>query len=256
MPFTTLKVGTKEVTFRQAVVRPNFLAPTVLVSDPWDYVEMWLKRERCGDALFYWQQARHFFSASIELPKMASPLASYYCFLNAAKTLLTVKRVAIRDGHGVTGKPTGKKAALSNESVKFQRGGVLSGLCTYLGEPAQDESYSIKDIFYNLPYIHRAYLLTFSSQPELFFPIARPRYVRKAGSTEAWFCAEITDTKLKNQHTINKFPGGFERDVGVKDKWVIRRTNRFSWRHGKGELEGNIERLVGYHKSTRSNIHS
>jgi len=255
VPFTPLKIGAKEVIFRKAIVRPNFPDPTVLVSDPWDYVEMWLKRQGNKDALFYWQQARHFFAASIGLPKMASPLASYYCFLNAAKTLLTVKGTALKDAHGVTGEPKGKKVALSNETVKFQRSGILSELCTYFGEPAQDESYSIKDIFYNLPYIHRAYMLTFSSQPELFFPIERPSYVRKAGSTEAWFYAEIADAKLRNQHTINKLPGGFERDLGVENNWVIRRTNRFSWRFGKAEFDGNVGRLAQYHRITRASIH-
>lgn len=254
MAFIPLKIGAQEVTFRKASVQPDFRAPTVLVSDPWDYVEMWLKRSGKKDVLFYWQQARHFFSASTGLPKTASPLTSYYCFLNAAKALLLQKGITFSEKHGVSGEPQGEKAVLANETVTFNQSGILAGLCNYFGEPAQNETYCLKDIFYNIPYIHRAYTLTFSSQPELFFPIERPCYVRKSSSSEAWFCAEIINTKFKNQHTINKLPEGFERDIGANDKWVIRRKNRFAWKQGKAEFKNNIERLTGYHQATRKNI--
>jgi hypothetical protein len=71
-----LRIGTKEVTIHKATVQPDFSAKTVLVSDAWDHVEMWLKRTGPRDALFYWQQARHFFGASVQLSETSSPLTS------------------------------------------------------------------------------------------------------------------------------------------------------------------------------------
>jgi len=253
--FIPLKIGAKEIEFHKAIVAPKFDALTVLVSDPWDFVEMQLKKSGKDDPLFYWQQARHFFNATIGLPKVASPLTSYYCFLNAAKALLVLKGIVSNtERHGVSGAPTGTRVALINETVRFHPSGTLSALCNYLGESTKEVSYSLKDIFYNLPYIHRAYRLTFGSQPELFFSIASPRYVRKARSAEAWFCAEIVDAKLTNERTINKLPKGFERDRGDEKKWIIRRKKRFVWKQGNAESESNIARLAEYHKQTRCNI--
>ena len=253
MTFVPLKMGTKELAFRKGTVAPSFGAPTVLVSDPWDYVELWIKREATKEALFFWQQARHFFGASLELPKTASPLTSYYCFLNASKALLAVKGIPVTEHHGVSGATQGEKVALANESVTFGKSGVLAGLCQYLGENT-GSTYTLKDIFYNLPYIHRAYTLTYGSQPELFFPVTNPRYVRKDGSSESWFCAEISDKKLQTEHTINKLPDGFERDMGLPKEWVIRRKKRFDWKRGKGERAANLARLRSYHQSTRADV--
>lgn len=39
------------------------------------------------------------------------------------------------------------------------------------------EFYTLKDILYNLEYIHRAYNLSYTNQPELFIPIKEPRLV-------------------------------------------------------------------------------
>lgn len=255
MASLVIRIGTRDVPFRKATVAPDFRSRTVLASDPWDYVEMWLKRRKFRDALFYWEQAHHFFSASVQLPNTASPLTTYYFMLNAVKALLTVRKVQFGGRHGVSGETRGRKTSLANEYVKYCSHGVLSALCGYLGESANDEEYTLKDIFYNLPYIHRAYNLTFSSQPELFFPIANPCYVRKTGSREAWFCAELADRRLQSEHTLGKLPSGFERDEGVKERWVVRRKNRFAWQPKNESLDKNLQRLIKYHCSTRGSVH-
>ena len=81
----------------------------------------------------YWQQSRSYYVASRSLPARSSPLTSYYCLLNAAKTLLTVKNVPFSDHHGVTGTfdPLSKRV-LSNEMIAFKGGGVLPALSRYL----------------------------------------------------------------------------------------------------------------------------
>jgi hypothetical protein len=254
MAFAPLRIGQKAVTVHKAHVAPDFGAKTVLVSDTWDYVEMWLKRHHKGDGLFYWQQARHFFGASVLLPKTSSPLTTYYCFLNAVKALLTVKGQVFKEVHGVGGERVGDRTSLANEIVKFQASGILSALCAYLGEPANGETASLKDLLYNLPYVHRAYALTYSSQQELFIPIAYPRFVKKDGSSEAWFCADITDPKFQNARTLKKLPSGYEREMGVTDCWMIRKKRRFDWKHGRAQAAGNITRLSEYHRKLRTDV--
>ena len=104
----------------------------MLARDAFQFAELWLKRE-CPKALPYWQQSRSYYVASRSLPARSSPLTSYYCLLNAAKTLLTVKNVPFSDHHGVTGTfdPLSKRV-LSNEMIAFKGGGVLPALSRYL----------------------------------------------------------------------------------------------------------------------------
>lgn len=220
---------------------------------------MWLTRRGKKKALFYWEQSAQFNQATWQLINTSSPLTSYYCFLNATKALLSARGISIVEHHGVSGQSGSQRASLSNEIVTFKGSGVLALLCSYLKEPAGGEQYTLKDILYNLVYIHRAYNLTFSSQPELFIPIVDPRFVKKPRSSEAWFCAEIADDRYANQHSINKLPRRFERDQSPdflsEGKFVIRRKTRFSWRHGRREQDGNLRRLTNYHRNIRKHVH-
>ncbi|WP_255654844.1 YaaC family protein [Caldibacillus sp. 210928-DFI.2.18] len=71
----------KNLTLYKAIKSPNFEGKTVLVNDPWEYVEMWLKRNNHNDeALFYWQQSRQFYEASTMLPLTSSPLTTSIVF--------------------------------------------------------------------------------------------------------------------------------------------------------------------------------
>jgi hypothetical protein len=160
----------KELRLHKAFKAPAWGKDTVLVTDTWDYVALWLKRKKKSDALFYWDQAKAFFEAARVLPKTSSPLTAYYCFLNATKCLLQVKGIPFDQRHGVSGWSKTGRVSLSKEIVKFQNKGVLSELCRYFGESVNKNTYSLKDIFYNLPFVHRAYHLTFVSEQELFIP--------------------------------------------------------------------------------------
>lgn len=256
MAFKTITYRGKPISVHKAIMHPDFNSKTVLVSDTWDYVAMWLKRNHKKEAAsFCWQQAKYFFIASAQLPKTSSPLTTYYCFLNAVKTLLLVRGLAIPDRHGVTGQANQRRASLSNEFVKFQSGGILAQLCEYLGEPTQNEQYTIKDILYNLPYIHRAYTLTYESSPELYTPVENCQFVKKVGSEESWFCAEVSDKRYANQHLINKLPADYEQDTGVTDRFIIRRHRRFNWTHGRENLMANLRRLSNYHRAVRKQLY-
>jgi len=258
MPAKQITLGNKPLAPQKAIVHPDFRNKTVLVEDAWGYVKMWLNRKGKEKAQFYWDQAGQFHQATLQLPNTSSPLTAYYCFLNAAKALLTVRGRTFSEHHGVTGESTSQRAHLSNELVKFQVGGVLAALCSYVGESANGEQYSLNDILYNLVYIHRAYTLTFSSRPELFTPVTAPTFLKKLGSPEAWFCAEIKDDRYANQHTINKLDPDYEQDQSpdlIEDnRFFIRKRSRFNWRHGKSQQAGNIDRLTNYHRKVRQHL--
>jgi hypothetical protein len=250
MAYRDIEFRGRPLTIQKAIVGPKFGGKTVLVSDTWDYMELWLKRNGPPRARFFWEQAQHFFEATKALPKESSPLPGYYCMLNATKALLLVKKISFSDHHGITGTTKGKKSSISNETVVFKGAGILAALCNFIGEGASGETYTLKDLLYNLVYIHRAFNLSIPSCPELFIPIRNPKIVRSNANGEAWFCAELHG-RHASLHTINKLPPGYEQDRGVLDRFVVRKKDRFQWKpHDKATLD----RYEQYHRKLRKHL--
>lgn len=251
MPATEITHNGKHLTLHKAVSSPHFNEKTVLVTSTWDYVDLWLKRARRHEARFYWSQARSFYEATQNLPKTSAPLTAYYCFLNATKAFLLTRGQQFGDQHGVSGYALAGPSALSNEKVKFKNGGILPALCQLLGEQVNQDIYSLKDILYNLPYIHRAYNLTIPSDPELFIPLSNPKIVKSDRTHEAWFSAQLSG-KYATQHTINKLPNGFERDMGYPNEYIIRCMRRFDWR--PRAKSASLARYKTYHHRLRQEV--
>jgi hypothetical protein len=252
MGFKTITYHRKQLHLHKCVVEPDFASRMVLTEDTCEYVEMCLRREHKQDGLFFWQQARNFFAISHSLPKVCSPLTSYYAFLNAAKALLTVKGVRFSERHSVSGNSDGRKTSLANEVVEFKNSGVLAGLCQYFREPTTSGEYTLKDILYNLPCIHRAYGITFKSQPNLFIPVEDCSFVRKEKSDESWFCARVADKRYANQMTLKTLPKCFEREDSQGNEFIIRFKKRFKWAHGG--KNGNLSSLSCYHRKIRRHL--
>lgn len=238
----------RPLTLHKAGVQPSFTSKTVLVTDTWDYVEMWLKRKRKTKALFHWKQARQFHAATVNLPKTSAALTAYYAFLNAAKVLLLLRNAPFAEAHGLAGRRAPGKVSLANERVVLQTAGIFPAFCRVLGYPHHAEkSHSLKAILYNLVYIHRAYNLTFRSQEELFIPIARPRFVRKQASKDAWFCFEL-EQRYAGKQTLTKLGKDYEHDAGVATPYTVRRRKRFSY-------DSKLSRVTDYHASIRKRCH-
>jgi len=246
-----LHIAGKTVRLHGSLIDPDFRTQRVLCSDPWDFVSLWLKREHQKDALFYWEQSQHFFNASKSLSELSSPLTSYYCFLNATKALLTAKKQKYTESHGVGGRSIPGHKSLSNEIVDFQGGGILPSLCAYLAEPDNaGKNFTLKDLFWQMPFIHRAFCLTYKSSTELFIPLENNCFMRKDDSKEAWFQAEINKRYI-NAHSAKVVKPGFEI-FEENGKYFIRRKRRFRW-SGR-EIENSISLFITYHKTIRRRI--
>lgn len=248
-----LKVGQRRVWMHKGVIAPDFGALHVLSNDPWQYVELYLKRAKSYEALSCWQQARRFSEASDLLAPEAAPLTIYYAFLNASKALLKYKKVAHKDNHGVAGeRPQNARASLANEIVQFKNGGVLPALCNYFNEAAIAEEFTLRDILWNIPFIHRAFCLSFKASQELFIPLENARYLRNDASREAWFEAEIVP-RYSDKRTLKNIPSSFEtRHEG--QKVFVRRKRNFNWHFGRtnaAEKLDALNRLSSYHATTR-----
>lgn len=239
----------------KGVVDPDFSALHVLSDNPWSYVELYLKRARSNDALAFWLQARRFAEASAELGAEAAPLTLYYSFLNASKALLSHKAVQHSDKHGVGGdRPQDARASLTNEVVRFQSGGVLPALCRYFNESVGDaDQYSLHNILWNIPFIHRAFCLSFASAKELFVPLEDACYVKHGQSREAWFQATIVP-RYSDGRILGSLPASFETFQEGNGKTTVRRKRRFNWYHGRCSASQKKQahaRLATYHASTR-----
>jgi len=247
----------RKIKLKKATLSPDLLSPTILVNDPWTYVGLWLKKyhKEKENAKLFWEQARNYYQSAISLPKTSAPLLAYYCMLNATKTLLEVKGVKYNSkSHGVSGKAPKDKFILKYEKVIFKGDGVLSALCRTIGENCKSDTINLKDILRNLPYIHRAYTLTYTSDSELFIPIEKPHFVVMNRKNKVYFVAEIT-SHFANNHTINKLPDCYERDLNFKDRFVIRDKKCIKWNFGKSEEKSNVTRLLNYIKRIRKNTY-
>jgi hypothetical protein len=110
MPAPELQIGNRTAYVRKAITTPDFESERVLARDAFQFAGLWLKRE-CPKALPFWEQSHSYYLASRHLPAQSSPLTSYYCFLNATKSLLTSRR----------GRPAGAAAQETRACLEFAR---------------------------------------------------------------------------------------------------------------------------------------
>lgn len=149
-----------------------------------------------------WLSTRRLCTAG--LPLESAPLLLYYSFMNAAKALLSAKAIPFSPRHGVTVhniRAATSKISLSNEGVKIQGDGIVPALAGYYQETDPARDYTMKELLFNMPFIHRTYCLTYRSQKQMFIPLRDCRYVFDA-NTATVFChgmlaSEAVESKLK-----------------------------------------------------------
>lgn len=257
MPADILRYSNREVFFQKAITAPDIGTKSVLARDAFQFVELWLRRNKQKDALFYWNQSRSFYSASRTLPTTSSPLTTYYCMLNAVKALLTVNSIKYSDYHGVSGEAIKSRSSLENEMSEIHNAGVLAALSSYLNETEVSKLHSLENILANLPFIHRAYSLTRKEKSELFLAIHNVSYVRHPNEDRIWLAAEVRGLD-QDRRILKYIPNEFEIDEGAKDKWIIRRKARIKWFPKRGasseEKQKAMKRLHEYHRKLRVDV--
>lgn len=196
MPADQVKIDTKNLSLTKAIQGSNFRMKTVLALDPFEYVDLWLRREHKDEAQHYWRQSRTFYRAAQGLPIEASPLILYYCFMNAAKALLASKGVTINPYHGVSAhqmRGPNSKIVLSNEGIRIRQAGIVPGVISYFNESEPSLTHSLEDVLYNIVCIHRTYCLSYANKMERFVPLKHTSFVRDQVTGEVRLSAEIVD---------------------------------------------------------------
>lgn len=252
-----LKINSKIVTPHKAIISPNFKSKTVLTNTPWDYVDLWLKRNGENNALFYWGQARAFFTASNNLPLESAPLLLYYSYMNAVKTLLEAKHISYNPFHGIIEHQlidNRRNITLFNEGVKIKQNGILPALSQYYSETELQNTHSLKDLFLNLPYIHRTYCLTFTSQKDIFIPIKKSKFVFNPQHKKIYFQC-VLSKNLSNRYTVNKLPATLELERIQNGEYIIKSTSSVSVSNSSKLRKADIDVLVDFHREIRNDIY-
>ncbi|WP_433762967.1 YaaC family protein [Brucella anthropi] len=238
----------------KSAVSPTLDSRTVLTESHWQFVELWLTRERQTDALLYWRQAREFHAAAKGLSAQASPLPLYYCYLNAAKCLLTSKGIAYDQHHGLREK---RRAAnvridLSNEGVKLLNRGVATALSAYFGEIESRTEHYLKDIFLNLPFIHRTYILSYPNETEVFIPLVDCRFIQDSVTRQAYFAASISKD-FKSGIIFKRAPPSLIQDADGLPNGV-RSSASLPCTHAGRPTQQDIANIVTLNKQLRGDI--
>ncbi|PSV92416.1 YaaC family protein [Photobacterium iliopiscarium] len=252
-----VKYKGREIVVRKPKIVADLPSKVVLTDSTWQFVEIYLRSKKQDDALFYWEQARNFYESTKTLSLVSKPLTAYYCFLNATKALLEVKNIGYDLSHGVTGKKIDGHFRIQNEIVKFQPAGVVSGLGVYLGEnvPAGGQEFTLKDIFYNLPYIHRAFTITYDRRPELFIPILEPRFVHEKSEKKGWLEIKL-EQEHSNAHMLRKLNGyGLDGLYDNSVSYTLRRNKKFKWEvNNTVPTDDSLNKIQAYHKKMRKEL--
>lgn len=220
----TLQVNGRDAGPHKATINPSLGSRTVLTNSHWEYVALWLRRERKDRALFYWQQAQVFARAAEGMPVASAPLLLYYSFMNSTKALLAAKSVAFDEHHGVRAhnmRAASSKITLSNEGVRILQRGIAPALSHYLQEGELNDRHSLEDLLFNLPCIHRTFCLTYKSQKDLFIPLVDCRIEFDPASSTAFFAAKLSKD-FANISFMRRLPPSFVEDTGAMDGRSIR----------------------------------
>ena len=115
----------------------------------------------------------------------------------------------------------------------FSGSGVLFELSKYFKEEAGKKIYSVYDLMYNIPCIHRAFSLTYSC-PELFIPIRDIKFIVDSELKKGWVQFQV-DERYANGNSLRYVPKQYEK-VKYQDstKYLMRKKAAirmgYSWR--------------------------
>lgn len=246
-----------EIYVHPAAISPKFGAPRILCEDQWSFVELWLRGKKQKDSLSYWLQAKEFLNSAQQISVKAAPLPLYYCFLNATKALLTFRSELSLEKHGVSGgRIESARTTLGNEEITFPTSGIAASLSTFLGKSPTGRKYSLQEVLGNLPFIHRAFQITFPSETERFIPLKSAQYCCTGDGSKRYFYAEPYG-RFQDARTLQSLPKNFEH-YKFEDTRYIRRKKKVSWGVNQRSREKDIDianiNLLNYHRETRKNL--
>lgn len=110
----------------------------------------------------------------------------------------------------------------------FSGSGVLFELSKYFGEEAAKKIYTVYDLMYNIPCVHRAFSITYNC-PELFIPIRDVKFIIDTDIKKGWVQFQV-DERYANGNSLRYVPKRYEKvKYQVKGKYLLRQRKRLEW---------------------------
>jgi hypothetical protein len=102
-------------------------------------------------------------------------------------------------------------------------------------------------------FIHRTYCLTYSSQKEMFLPLANCGYVYDTRTKEVFFKADI-EKNIPFNLAVKRLPGTFVTAPAIGPR-AIRSVAKLAWRKPGRPTATNIQELIDFNRRLRQELH-
>ena len=250
-----IRIKGRELKPHKAAISPQLDARNVLTKEPWTFVSLWLKRHKNEKALYYWEQAREFYGVAPTLPLRSAPLLLYYCFMNAAKALLSSKALPFDPYHGVgpaSMRGKSRRISIANEGVRIKPAGVLPSLSAYYQETDATRTFSVRELFFNMPFIHRTFCLTYKSQADMFLPLTDCKYVFRRADRRAFFSGNLSRDQ-GSKHVLNRLPATLVAAPELGQR-AIRSANSVPFSRPLRPTPTDLKNLASLHREIRQDV--
>lgn len=233
-PMSQLIFKDRNLWLMRPYANADYTEKYILTKSIFNFVDAWLVNQKIiataanststqyEDALYYWRQAKNYYTAGIDLRSEVKPLLNYYCCLNSVKCLIKVRDSSATISnltHGVGWEPS-PNANLDEQKIDFQNQGALWHLRSVLEENNSSNSFSLRTLLYNLASVHRAYTYTFPNDEDLFIPLKSLKFYKIDGLEKIKIALEISKPESNLKSKIETF-SAFEVTSKTKEEWDI-----------------------------------
>jgi hypothetical protein len=128
-----------------------------------------------------------------------------------------------------------------------------TSLSSYYGETEPKKMHTLQELFFNMVFIHRTYCLTYSSQTEMFLPLANCGYVYDTSTKEVMLTADITKNIPFNVAVKRLLPAfAAAPNIGPR---AIRSRTTMHWRKPGRPTTANVQHLINFNRALREDLH-
>ena len=145
------------------------------------------------------------------------------------------------------------RQSLNTVGIEIKNKGVMPALSLYYNEKELRKKDSLQELFFNMPFIHRTYCLTYKSQTEMFVPLTDCAYGYDAATRQAYFTANLSKD-FASKRIINRLPLSIIANPSAGPT-AIRSQASVSFLKPKNPTPADIHNLSGLHQELRGDLY-
>lgn len=283
---TPYQFKNKKLRMNKAYTEQQYKSDTILTDDVFTYIDFYFGshkktmkyndvslKNKYGDPnkyhyAFYWKQAMTFYTAAKTLPIESSPLAAYYSMLNAAKALISFKSknvdVFINDfnAHGLAEDKSSTGESLDSITIKRYDFGVFVHLGRTLEKNfdniwPKNTPWNMKKLLYNLAFLHRAYVTTYTDTrgkkiQEQFIPLVRGESPTYHKGNDSNLYLKVKFDKGQFSPSASTIPSTII--TGISTKFETDNNERFTLKSQKGAKRNSKDSLSSEFKELNKEL--